>query len=105
MMRIALCLIKRLGLWCEDMQSFKNNYLVGRIPLIARGIQPNPKSEVQISIENVISGPVKEGYFVAIQLPRLPPFSSGLASVGVARERKITSSLVSYVLSWTRGRH
>ena len=33
MMRIALCLIKRLGWWCEDMQSFKNYYLVGRVPL------------------------------------------------------------------------
>ena len=32
-MRIALCLIKRLGWWCEDMQSFKNYYLVGTIPL------------------------------------------------------------------------
>ena len=41
-------------------------------------IQPNPKSEVQISIENVISGPVKEASFVAIQLPRLPPFSLDL---------------------------
>ena len=38
-------------------------------------VQPNLKSEVQILIENVISGPVKEGYFVAIQLPRWPPFS------------------------------
>ena len=28
-------------------------------------IQPNPKSGVQISIENVISGPVKEASFVA----------------------------------------
>ena len=44
-------------------------------------IQPNPKSEVQISIENVISGPVKEGSFVAIQLPRLPPFSCGSTQV------------------------
>ena len=33
MMRIALCLIKRLGWWCEDMQSFKNYYLVATIPL------------------------------------------------------------------------
>ena len=33
MMRIALCLIKRLGWWCEDMQSFKNYYLVGTVPL------------------------------------------------------------------------
>ena len=33
MMRIAMCLIKRLGWLCEDMQSFKNYYLVGRIPL------------------------------------------------------------------------
>ena len=32
-MRIALCLIKRLGWWCEEMQLFKNNYLVETIPL------------------------------------------------------------------------
>ena len=32
-MRIAMCLMKRLGWWCEDMQSFKNYYLVGRAPL------------------------------------------------------------------------
>ena len=52
--------------------------VAGRIRLIAAGIQPNPKSEVQISIENVISGPVKEGSFVAIQLPRWPPITGGL---------------------------
>ena len=40
-------------------------------------IQPNPKSEVQISIENVISGPVEGAPFVAIQWP---PFSSGLTA-------------------------
>ena len=32
-MRIAMCLMKRLGWWCEYMQSFKNNYLVATIPL------------------------------------------------------------------------
>ena len=45
--------------------------------MIVRHIQPNPESEVQISIENIIRGQVKEGSFVAIQLPRWPPFSSG----------------------------
>ena len=44
--------------------------------VVDRSLQPNPKSEVQISIENVIRGPVKEGSFVAIQLPRWPPFFS-----------------------------
>ena len=33
-MRIARYLIKVLCWWCEDMQSFKNYYLVGRAPLI-----------------------------------------------------------------------
>ena len=47
--------------------------------------QPNPKSEVQISIENVIRGPVKEGSFVAIQLPRLPPFSLDLTVVSAVK--------------------
>ena len=37
-MRIALCLIKRLGWWCEDMQSFKNYYLVGTIPLKGQSV-------------------------------------------------------------------
>ena len=46
-------------------------------------IQPNPKSEVQISIENVISAAFKEASFVAIQLPRLPPFSCGSTWGGV----------------------
>ena len=39
-MRIALCLIKRLGWWCEDMQSFKNYYLVGTIPLTVGIFKP-----------------------------------------------------------------
>ena len=48
------------------------------VRLFAQGIQPNPKSEVQISIENVIRGQVKEASLVAIQLPRWPPFSLDL---------------------------
>ena len=47
MMRIALCLIKRLGWWCEDMQSFKNYYLVATIPLILYTTLP-PSSEAII---------------------------------------------------------
>ena len=43
--------------------------------LIAAGIQPNPKSGVQISIRKTFSAAFKEGSFVAIQLPRLPPFA------------------------------
>ena len=48
------------------------------IRLIVRHIQPNPKSEVQISIGKSFSAAFKEASFVAIQLPRWPPFSSGL---------------------------
>ena len=42
-------------------------------------------SEVQISIENVISGPVKEASLVAIQLPRWPPITGGLTWGDVSR--------------------
>ena len=38
-MRIARYLIKVLGWWCEDMQSFKNYYLVATIPLNS-GLRP-----------------------------------------------------------------
>ena len=55
MMRIALCLIKRLGWWCEDMQSFKNKYLVGSAPLtldcghITKKVTKNFTTEVVVS--------------------------------------------------------
>ena len=54
-MRIALCLIKRLGWWCEDMQSFKNKYLVGSAPLtldcghITKKVTKNFTTEVVVS--------------------------------------------------------
>ena len=40
--------------------------------------QPNPKSEVQISIGKSFSAAFKEASFVAIQLPRCPPITGGL---------------------------